>query len=313
MRSFDTALPFLVSLVTFGLSLGVALGLPNRVHHVFDAFAQFRLHFVVLLFLAVVIAASLGLFLPALTGLVVIVAALAMTAPYLPGFGPASTAASSDRTLTVATFNMRYDNAQTDLAARVVTSASPDVVIMQEVKGTPNALLDALKGTYPHQLRCSDGKVGGATVVSRLPLAGAGSKHCHDTPYLAAITVKAGDRDVTIASFHGAWPWPFEQHDRIADLDGPLSSLPHPLVLAGDFNAAPWTQGVQSVARATRTTVTPGVRLSWLSARLPRSLKTIGLPLDHLMVSDGVTVLSARRLPYAGSDHLPILFELALE
>lgn len=303
----------LAAVLTLTMALAVILSLLGRLHGAFDTIAHFRLHLVALLCLCAAAALLLGQWPSAVAGAAVAAAAIAFTAPHLPGAGFGSANASGP-VLRVVTFNRLHDNDRTELAAEVITSASPDIVIMQEVKGTPNALMQRLADDYPHQLRCADDRVGGTAVLSRLPLARDDATLCFDTSFLSAVTVRAGEREVTFASYHGDWPWPWGQHDRIRDLAPALESLPHPLVIGGDFNAAPWSEGVLEVARASGTRVAPGLRPTWLTPRLPQALRQpLGLPLDHLLVSEGVRIAGARRLPHAGSDHLPLLFEITLE
>jgi endonuclease/exonuclease/phosphatase (EEP) superfamily protein YafD len=41
-------------------------------------------------------------------------------------------------------------------------------------------------------------------------------------------------------------------------------------------------------------------------------LPVLGIPIDHCLVSEEIRVIAHRRLPAFGSDHYPILAELAI-
>jgi endonuclease/exonuclease/phosphatase (EEP) superfamily protein YafD len=50
-----------------------------------------------------------------------------------------------------------------------------------------------------------------------------------------------------------------------------------------------------------------GLRPTW-----PAALGIAQLPIDHVLVSDGVRNLGVRRGPFAGSDHLPVIARVAI-
>lgn len=293
----------------------LAAGLLNRLHPAFDALSHFRLHLLLVSAVILLVAALSGLRGTALLAGIVIAAALAMSRPYLPGLGPSGTepASASGHSLKIVDFNTRFDNRETDRARDVILAADPDVIILQEVTDTPAALMNLLRDGYPYQIRCEGSAIGGAAVISRVPPAGDDAIRCFDTPFLSAISIDVAGKSLTVASYHAHWPWPHSQHKWIDELASTFSTLLHPLIIGGDFNATPWSEGVQRIARLSGTRPVAGLRPSWLTPALPGSLRAhIGLPIDHLLVSNGVSVLSARTLPYSGSDHLPIIYVIAL-
>ncbi len=313
MRVFRTVFVRLSAAAVILLAIPTGLSLLNRLAPQFDSLAHFRLHLAAALTAAAILAAFLGARRMAMVGGLTVVAALVLTYPYLPGLSPGSfsSANASPRSLRVLQFNTLYDNTQTDLAARVIRAADPDVVFLQEVTDSPKALINLLKNDYPVQLRCGDSAIGGATVISRLPAA-RDKIDCVESFALSAIRLDLGGEPITFASYHGFWPWPFNQQEGIDKLSGQLAALPHPLILAGDFNATTWSEGVHQIARLTDTAPAPGVRATWLSSHLPNALKPlIGLPIDQIMVSDEFTITSIETLPFAGSDHLPVVADIA--
>jgi len=49
-----------------------------------------------------------------------------------------------------------------------------------------------------------------------------------------------------------------------------------------------------------------------LSPSWPTMLRWVGIPIDHVAVNDGMTILSHRRLPNFESDHFGALVQVAL-
>ena len=305
----------MVGAVAFLVTALLVAGLLNRLHPAFDSLSHFRLHFLLVATFALLAAAPCGLRKTALVSGTVIVVALAMSGPYLPGFGPSGKepAAASGQLLRIVDFNTLFDNRETGLARDVILAADPDVIILQEATDSPAALINLLRDDYPFQIRCEESAIGGAVVVSRVPPSGNDAIGCFDTPFLSAINIDVAGKSLTVASYHAHWPWPHSQHKWIDELAGIFSTLPHPLIIGGDFNATPWSEGVQRIARLSGTLPVAGLRPSWLTPEFPGWLRSrIGLPIDHLLVSDGIITVEAHTLPFAGSDHLPVFYRVLL-
>lgn len=305
------------AVMTAALLIGALLtaGLLNRVHPAFDSLSHFRMYLLAGILVTVAVAAASGLRKTALTASAAAAAAFAMTWPYLPGLGPGPTEPGSPvgYPIKIVGFNTRFDNRDTDLAQDVIADADPDIIILQEVTDTPAALMNLLRDDYPVQIRCEGSAIGSAAVISRLPLAGEDGIRCFETPFLSAMSMRIGGRPVTVASYHAHWPWPHSQHDWIDRLSESFTHLPHPLIIGGDFNATPWSEGVQRIARVSGTRLVTGLRPSWLTPAFPAWLRSyVGLPIDHLLISEEFYVTEARTLPFAGSDHLPVFYRLLL-
>ncbi len=83
-----------------------------------------------------------------------------------------------------------------------------------------------------------------------------------------------------------------------------------PVVVAGDLNATQWSHGFR------RLTGSTGLNDSTRGFGLQPSFPMDGNPLirvqiDHVLYSDGLTVLDRRLGPRLGSDHAPVIAELA--
>ncbi len=118
---------------------------------------------------------------------------------------------------------------------------------------------------------------------------------------------------VTIAVQHLRWPWPGPQWRQIARLERRLEALAAPTLIAGDFNAVPWSAALHRYAALSGTTIVPHVGPTWMPRPLTAWLAPYaGLPIDHLLASDGIGIVDVARQAATGSDHLPVLLTFAL-
>lgn len=295
------------------LALAVLASLAAPLHPALDSIAHFRLHLAALLALACLLAWTRGQRALAAGGLCVVLAAGAWTAPFLPGIASTGVAAWPAM-IRVVQFNAQSENGTIDRAAAHIRALGPDVVIVQEAKDGPGQIADRLSGTFAVRARCRFPHWdGGLLVLSRWPVVPGTSPLCSADSRLAAVRLSVDGRPVTFASLHLKWPWPINQAGQIDRLSPVLAALPHPLVLGGDFNAAPWSHAVTRVAALTATRVAPGLRPSWLTLKAPDALRPlIGLPIDHVLVSRHAGILAMRTGASVGSDHLPVVADLFL-
>ena len=307
---------FLCHAACLGLIGLLIAGFLQHYHPVFDSFSHFRMIFLVML------AGVSMVFLLAkhwiTTGICLffIFLSIFLTSPYLPCFTPSDDNPTSGQTgsiIRVVQMNLRFDNPTPDMAIDQLKSANADIMLLQEVTLITQPVLVAFKNTHPHQLSCQIKGVGSVAILSKHAFAVGGRKKCARFFGYATAQVTIKGQTVTLASFHSRWPWPYGQKKQVSRLQSDFASLAHPLILAGDFNAAPWSAVVQSIAKQSRTRVAPGLKLTWAPRLLEFKTRIGGLlPIDHILVSPKFDIVSQKILGDGGSDHLPILTTLLL-
>jgi len=303
----------LLGLIASAISVPLVLGFLGWLHPAFDSMAHFRIHLAVLL-------AATGLILLFVRGWRVngaIAVALGCAAFIATtGLGGRAAALADDGQdaprYRLLQLNLRFDNPDPQSVLSLIDGAAPDVITLEEVSRMWVAQLAATEEAYPHRIICPHGsRIGGVAVLSRRPFAA--PPRCHDRGSLALATVDFDGQAVDIAALHLAWPWPFEQGWQVENLGPSLARLGDRALLAGDFNATPWSMTVRRVAAAGGLTLTRWVGPTWLDRRAPASLRPyVGLPIDHVMVKGGILAGAPRRLSAVGSDHLPVLTEFSL-
>ena len=116
-------------------------------------------------------------------------------------------------------------------------------------------------------------------------------------------------RRVQIVVVHPVAPGsPAHMRDRnhVLLATNPLLADQKHFILMGDMNTTPWSRTARQL---------PGVRAgdpklesTWLT-RLP----LIGLPIDHIRISDSFNLIEYRVGPHIGSDHRPLIAKLHLQ
>ena len=204
--------------------------------------------------------------------------------------------------------NLRYNNEQPEKAGRIIADTQPDLVILQEVTTGNDIVLRPLATELPYQVSCHTPRVGSVAILSRFPFSSPRDNDCFKYLGFARARIVVDGSLLNLASFHSRWPWPFSQPRQVEELRQEFEGLEHPLVLAGDFNSAPWSAIVQSVARYSRSTLPENMLLTW-ATKFSFVKNAVGplLPIDHIMVSSDLAIDARRTLPDGGSDHLPVL------
>ena len=208
--------------------------------------------------------------------------------------------------------NLRFDNPQPGAVLSMIGETRPDVITLNEISGMWRERLTLLEAAYPYRIICPQpSHIGGVGILSRRPFAG--EPRCEDRGAMAVAQVDFGGETIDVATLHLGWPWPFEQPWQLRALLPALATLGNRAILAGDFNAVPWSMTVKRAAEAGGLKLAQLVGPTWLDRRAPAWLRPYaGLPLDHVMVKGGVLAGKPRRLPFAGSDHLPVLVEFSV-
>ena len=307
-------LRWLIFLLGWGAMVLVLIGFLAHASQVADTVAQFRL----------VLAAGLVVLLPlmlvsrqwltAAAVMTVLAATVLLTRPFLPWHAETTTQAvvPPEERLRVVQFNLRYDNTRLPAAIKLLQGANADVLLLQEVKRGTLPVLEALRARFPHQVRCDIPHRLTTAILSRTPFI-EGSQECVLREGISRGVVTHRGSPVELVSLHLPWPWPYLQARYIERMAPRLGRLGPDVVLAGDFNAAPWSGAVARVAHSGGLTIAPGLLLSWAPlvpglGDAPVSL----LPIDHLLTKGRIRILARRALGKAGSDHHAILTVIAL-
>lgn len=275
-----------------------------------DSVAHFRFHLTAALALAVVALLMFRSHWSAAVAGAVTIAGIAGLGPALPFRVPAEDV-GAEPSVTLVQLNLSFRNRTPQAVADFVRGEGADVVTLQEVTGRTGRVIELLDKDYPYRVVCPFARVGGVAVISRLPKALGESQGCVARGGLAWLRVMADGRPVSFASVHLHWPYPFNQAPQIDRLEGPLRNIPRPVIVAGDFNATPWSHAVARMAAASETEIAEGLRFTFRLQPVPW-FPAVGMPIDHVLVPAGIMPTAVTAGPGPGSDHRAVVARLAL-
>jgi endonuclease/exonuclease/phosphatase (EEP) superfamily protein YafD len=231
--------------------------------------------------------------------------------------GAAATAApGSQRFLRVVTLNLWMHNQRIDLVADFLRQADGDVVSLEEVETKPGEqLTELLRPIYPYVI--GDG---GILLLSKLPpvasghVNGAKLEGWARLPLILWAKFDKEGFEFELAGVHPAWP--FNPRDQVADTDSLIAFARNrsaPLILAGDFNLTPWSLKLQRLTGETELGRANTFYFTWpANPRLPMKYVTPFVAIDNVFVSRQFAIQSISAGPYVGSDHRPLIADIAL-
>ena len=243
-------------------------------------------------------------------------------APYLPfALKRVKTARDSDpdNRLRFMNANVLVANRKVDGLLEMVRNESPDVFLAMETDAWWQSQLDELEDEYPHTLKQPLDNGYGMLLYSRLPLSDSRVQYLveHRVPSIHTLVSLPSGRQVQLHCVHPSPPGPTEnpvstERDvELVVLGKAIAESDYPTVVAGDLNDVSWsvtTLLFRKISGLLDPRVGRGM-FNTFHARYPFAR----WPLDHLFHSDDFTVVRIERLPAFGSDHFPLLVELALQ
>lgn len=322
MRCWDVAenrrvraLRLLILLATLCISIALVLGFFGRLHPAMDSFAHFRLHLAALLFVCGIALLGYRYWLHGLVAVGLSIGCVFSAGPHLGGLLPGPVVASAQTTQPVyklMELNVSYSNPDPKAVLSLIARQRPDIITLAEVNDRWRRELDLIKIAYPYRLDC-EGEPFGTVILSRRPMDSGHNPYCAPDGRVALAQIDLNGRFIHVLALHLPWPWPFDQADMIEAHAPLLGMLGDTAIVAGDFNATPWSATFRKVAGLGGLKEVQSYGPTWIGHHsLPLALKFLGLPIDQIMTKGRVVVHSARTLESVGSDHLPVLLEFSI-
>lgn len=220
-------------------------------------------------------------------------------------------------TIRIFSANVKMSNRRFATTVELARRVSPDVAIFMEVDDAWVTALEPLRSELPHAVSWPSDNAYGILVLSKLPLIDPEIRFLvfDNVPSVRAKIILRNGEHVRLHALHPEPPVPYE--DTIGR-DGELIMIAAevkrdrlPAIVAGDLNDVAWSRTTRRFQRLSGL-LDPRVGRGFFNtfdARFPG----LRWPLDHLFHDRRFRLVSIKRLPYIGSDHFPILFELSLD
>jgi endonuclease/exonuclease/phosphatase (EEP) superfamily protein YafD len=208
---------------------------------------------------------------------------------------------SDTRQLTIVTANLNVSTVDLAPLHAWLGIIDADVLVIQELNPRAAAAI-AKWPDYPHQILKPREDPFGIAVISRHPLVHPELLELAGHTPQIRTQVRWGDTHFALSAVHPMPPISAKYHLRRAELFTSeaswASSQPLPAVIAGDFNASPWSSAMQPLAAA-------GLhRATTLQPTWPSALPVI--PIDQIVTSEHWSLVQAGVGPDVGSDHRPV-------
>jgi endonuclease/exonuclease/phosphatase (EEP) superfamily protein YafD len=236
--------------------------------------------------------------------------------PYLPRPSPDSPAIAAVATGTpfkILAVNVSFRQFSARRFLQIVDEAAPDVLLVVEF--TPHAaeVLAKLDEKFTQHLKLPAEGPYGIALWSRFELESATSFSLGRVPAIEA-RVRSPHGTFTLLGAHLSAPISprraAQRQFELARLAERRAQIAGPVIVAGDLNVTPYSPFYTDWL--TTTGLTDSRHHRTLSVSWPAVLPILGIPIDHVAVSDEFQILAHRRLPNFDSDHYGIIAELAL-
>lgn len=301
---------WLVSFALIAVSMG---GFFGRAHWMLDLFANFRMQYAVAGLAVLAIALLMRDRVGGVLALILLVPNLVLVAPLF--LGNAGTPAAGVDPLRIMNFNVLESNADRDAVFDYLRGSDADVVVLHEVNrwwlldihdadlpfdlvdvGDRGYFLDTVTLVRPETVEVEEVRRASVNWKAH-PL----------------IDVAYEGQTVSILGIHPASP---VTERRTTYRDNQLIAVgnwarehPNELVIVGDFNASPWTTGYRDFVD--RSGMISSIDGAGFQGSWPHSLWILRVPIDHVFHSDGLATVSRELGPFSGSDHAPVIVDIA--
>jgi endonuclease/exonuclease/phosphatase (EEP) superfamily protein YafD len=228
----------------------------------------------------------------------------------VPWYFPAAAPAASGQALRVMVSNVLTSN-------RYVQQEQPAVLVVMEINDEWQKQLKGLKPILPYSIEVPSSDNFGIALFSKYPLEQAKIKHWgagdYGVPSLAA-NITIGQTPLTLIATHPLPPLKPDyfmfRNQQMREMANDVNRLGNAAIVMGDLNMSMWSPYFREFMQATKLRSSRqgfGVQPSW-----PVDSPLLQIPIDHCLVSPKIRIVKNRIGENIGSDHYPLIADLAV-
>ncbi|MDX1654774.1 MAG: endonuclease/exonuclease/phosphatase family protein [Candidatus Competibacteraceae bacterium] len=277
-----------------------------------EQFSHFPAQYAVVLGLAALLLGLSQRYTWAMAFAVFAVINLGQLVPYLNGT-TVRAAPQAGTELRLLTLNVLTENRQYPRVLELIRQRRPDLVLLPEVDSPWLEALQGLGSDYPYHIAVPEPPRFGIALFSRLPMEAKVVVPQGGTPTIVA-QVAVGQGILTVIGAHPLPPdhrsFQRRRNRQLRYLAELARSGAQPVVLAGDLNITPWSPVFQELLAQGGlydSGLGRGLAPTW-----PADRPWFWIPIDHVLLGDGIGVAARRVGPDVGSDHFPVMVDLVL-
>jgi endonuclease/exonuclease/phosphatase (EEP) superfamily protein YafD len=223
--------------------------------------------------------------------------------------------------LKILQLNVLLTNQQHQKIINLIQKENPDIIGLEEITDNWISALKAIEKNYPYRIikrSQNDFSAFGLALYSKYPLTDPKIKYYgrfHPSsqstiPSISAL-IQVDHQPLRLIVTHPVPPNVFEyRNSQLASMAADRKRYEKNLIILGDLNTSQWSPYFQKLIQQTGLRDSQlgfGVQPSW-----PNQPLWIRTPIDHILVSPDIRVLSRSIGPEVGSDHFPVLAKVAL-
>lgn len=302
--------------VTAGLVCSfVSLGATLSAHHlIFDLLAHFRVQYIVLIFGALCLSVGRRQY---WKGLALVFCLSVHTFSVVRSQLPLESVADAEGpTVRVMSSNLLASNTEYHEHVRYIRDIDPDVIVFQEYTCAWAEALSSALSEYEHKVSLSLESPFGIALFSKLPIDSSNravSNNSHRPSIDSVVSMASGKLRII-----GAHPPPplsqqlyEERNAQLQALANVTKSADLPLVVLGDLNITPWSAHFREFVEIGR--LRDGRRGFGILPTWPAGFMVLQIPIDHVIVNDGVDVVQMSSSDELASDHRSIWADVRLQ
>ncbi len=223
------------------------------------------------------------------------------------------------RNVRVVSMNVWRYSTEYQRVLNYVRSVQPDLLLMIEVTPAWATAMEPLRAEFEETHFFLRSNSLGMAFFSKIPLE---SVTVEDPAWIPVVSarLRVDGRPLTIFGVHppptGNAKLAGVRRISLNDLATRVRQETNAVVVVGDMNTTSWSPGFDDFLSATGlrdTRLGRGIQPTWSPPQLPMLPAPLRIPIDHCLVSGTVFVHDRHLGENVGSDHLPIVIDLAIE
>lgn len=295
------------------LVLSSVIGWFGHVYWFFDLFSHFRAQYLAGSAVCAVAFSAIRERVGVRVALVLATTQLILIVPHFAAWPSAG--ASGHASLRLVLVNVNHWNRDYERTRAFLSRVEPDVLLLEEVDAAWMDALDDVMKELPFGLEDYRSDPFGIALRSRYPVDGEVRHLSERNPsILGEIRTPTG-----ALSFVGTHPFAPTSPERAQLRDDQLRQIAAwsksktrsgPVVVLGDLNTTSFGQAFRALlTESGLRDASRGRRFTW---SWPSSFWPFAITIDHCLVSDDIEVIDRRIGPNVGSDHYPLIVDIAL-